>query len=109
MRGDQWRRDGLHGHLAPWSGAETSFAQIVADGLGVPMEKIGVNHGDTLNTPGNGTMGSRGLAVGGGAVVMAMDKVRTARRRSRRTCWRRRPRISRSSRERSGCEACRTE
>ena len=51
-------------------GQETSFAQIVADGLGVPMEKIGVNHGDTLNTPqGNGTMGSRGLAVGGGAVV----------------------------------------
>ena len=58
-------------------GQETSFAQIVADGLGVPMDKIGVNHGDTLNTPqGNGTMGSRGLAVGGGAVVMAMDKVR---------------------------------
>ena len=58
-------------------GQETSFAQIVGDGLGVPMEKIGVNHGDTLNTPqGNGTMGSRGLAVGGGAVVMAMDKVR---------------------------------
>ena len=76
-RRDQWRRDGLHGHLAPWSGAGTSFAQIVADGLGVPMDKIGVNHGDTLNTPqGNGTMGSRGLAVGGGAVVMAMDKVR---------------------------------
>jgi carbon-monoxide dehydrogenase large subunit len=58
-------------------GQETSFAQIVADGLGVPMDKIGVNHGDTLNTPqGNGTMGSRGLAVGGGAVVMALDKVR---------------------------------
>jgi carbon-monoxide dehydrogenase large subunit len=58
-------------------GQETSFAQIVADGLGVPMEKIGVNHGDTLNTPqGNGTMGSRGLAVGGGAVVLALDKVR---------------------------------
>src|ERR687894_714301 len=57
-------------------GQETSFAQIVADGLGVPMEKIGVNHGDTLNTPqGNGTMGSRGLAVGGGAVVMALNKV----------------------------------
>jgi aerobic carbon-monoxide dehydrogenase large subunit len=58
-------------------GQETSFAQIVSDGLGVPMENIGVNHGDTLNTPqGNGTMGSRGLAVGGGAVVMSMDKVR---------------------------------
>jgi aerobic carbon-monoxide dehydrogenase large subunit len=58
-------------------GQETSFAQIVGDGLGVSMDKIGVNHGDTLNTPqGNGTMGSRGLAVGGGAVVMAMNKVR---------------------------------
>jgi carbon-monoxide dehydrogenase large subunit len=58
-------------------GQETSFAQIVADGLGVPFDSIGVNHGDTLNTPqGNGTMGSRGLAVGGGAVVLALDKVR---------------------------------
>ena len=58
-------------------GQETSFAQIVADGLGVPFEKIGVNHGDTLNTPqGNGTMGSRGLVVGGGAVVLALEKVR---------------------------------
>lgn len=58
-------------------GQETSFAQIIADGLGVSMDVVGVNHGDTLNTPqGNGTMGSRGLAVGGGAVVLAMDKVR---------------------------------
>jgi CO/xanthine dehydrogenase Mo-binding subunit len=58
-------------------GQETSFAQIVADGLGVSMDVVGVNHGDTLNTPqGNGTMGSRGLAVGGGAVVLALDKVR---------------------------------
>jgi carbon-monoxide dehydrogenase large subunit len=58
-------------------GQKTSFAQIVADGLGVSMDVIGVNHGDTLNTPqGNGTMGSRGLAVGGGAVVLAMEKVR---------------------------------
>ena len=58
-------------------GQETTFAQIVADGLGVSMDNIGVNHSDTLNTPqGNGTMGSRGLAVGGGALVMALDKVR---------------------------------
>ena len=36
-----------------------------------------VNHGDTLNTPqGNGTMGSRGLAVGAGALMLSMDKVR---------------------------------
>jgi carbon-monoxide dehydrogenase large subunit len=58
-------------------GQETTFSQIVADGLGVSMDVVGVNHGDTLNTPqGNGTMGSRGLAVGGGAVVLAMNKVR---------------------------------
>jgi carbon-monoxide dehydrogenase large subunit len=58
-------------------GQETTFAQIVADGLGISMDVVGVNHGDTLNTPqGNGTMGSRGLAVGGGAVVLALDKVR---------------------------------
>ena len=41
------------------------------------MDMVGVNHGDTLNTPqGNGTMGSRGLAVGGAAVVLALNKVR---------------------------------
>ena len=58
-------------------GQETTFSQIVADGLGVSMDVVGVNHGDTLNTPqGNGTMGSRGLAVGGGAVVLALNKVR---------------------------------
>ncbi|MBL8128794.1 MAG: xanthine dehydrogenase family protein molybdopterin-binding subunit [Thermomicrobiales bacterium] len=57
-------------------GQETTFAQIVADGLGVSMDVIGVTHSDTLNTPqGNGTMGSRGLAVGGGAVVLALNKV----------------------------------
>ncbi|MFT4039823.1 MAG: xanthine dehydrogenase family protein molybdopterin-binding subunit, partial [Thermomicrobiales bacterium] len=57
-------------------GQETTFAQIVADGLGVSMDVVGVNHSDTLNTPqGNGTMGSRGLAVGGGALVLSMNKV----------------------------------
>jgi CO/xanthine dehydrogenase Mo-binding subunit len=58
-------------------GQQTTFSQIIADGLGVSMDVVGVNYGDTLNTPqGNGTMGSRGLAVGGGAVVLAMNKVR---------------------------------
>mgnify|MGYP000848397529 CR=1 FL=1 len=58
-------------------GQETSFAQIVAEELGVSMDVVGVNHGDTLNTPqGNGTMGSRGLAVGGGALMMAVETVR---------------------------------
>ncbi|MDQ3413266.1 MAG: xanthine dehydrogenase family protein molybdopterin-binding subunit [Chloroflexota bacterium] len=58
-------------------GQETSFAQIVADELGVDFDRIIVNHSDTLNTPhGNGTMGSRGLAVGSGALMLSIEKVR---------------------------------
>jgi CO/xanthine dehydrogenase Mo-binding subunit len=58
-------------------GQETTFAQLIADRLGGDFERVVVNHGDTLNTPhGNGTMGSRGLAVGGGALVMSIDKVK---------------------------------
>jgi aerobic carbon-monoxide dehydrogenase large subunit len=57
-------------------GQETTFAQMVADRLGADFENIFVHHGDTGNTPiGNGTMGSRGLAVGGGAIMMSADKV----------------------------------
>src|SRR5262249_14011532 len=45
-------------------GHETTFAQIVADHLGVPFDQVVVRHGDTSNTPmGNGTGGSRSLAV----------------------------------------------
>ncbi|HVB64653.1 MAG TPA: xanthine dehydrogenase family protein molybdopterin-binding subunit [Nitrolancea sp.] len=58
-------------------GQETSFAQIVSDRLGVAFDRIVVYHGDTNNTPqGKGTMGSRGLAIGGSAVVMSTDKIR---------------------------------
>ena len=58
-------------------GQETTFAQIVADTLGVDYEKIIVRHGDTRETPqGMGTMGSRGLVVGGSALVKAVDKIR---------------------------------
>ncbi len=58
-------------------GQHTTFAQIVADKLGVPFEHIVVKHGDTALTPmGQGTMGSRGLAVGGSALVRATDKVK---------------------------------
>ncbi len=57
-------------------GQETTFAQMVADRLGANFQNIFVHHGDTGNTPiGNGTMGSRGLAVGGGAISMSADKV----------------------------------
>ncbi|HEX3723376.1 MAG TPA: xanthine dehydrogenase family protein molybdopterin-binding subunit, partial [Nitrolancea sp.] len=63
-------------------GQETSFAQIVSDRLGVKFDRIVVYHGDTNNTPqGRGTMGSRGLAIGGSAVVMSTDKIRDKARR----------------------------
>ncbi|MGN6812293.1 MAG: xanthine dehydrogenase family protein molybdopterin-binding subunit, partial [Thermomicrobiales bacterium] len=57
-------------------GHETTFAQVVADELGVPMEDIIVQHGDTLGTPfGYGTYGSRSLAVGGTAIHRCTDKI----------------------------------
>ncbi|MBA2361932.1 MAG: molybdopterin-dependent oxidoreductase, partial [Chloroflexia bacterium] len=58
-------------------GQETTFAQIVADQLGVAFDQVVVRHGDTRETPmGQGTMGSRGLVVGGAALVGAVGKVR---------------------------------
>ena len=58
-------------------GHETSFAQIVADSLGVPFETVRVLHGDTAETPtGGGTGGSRSLVVGGGAVASASEGVK---------------------------------
>jgi carbon-monoxide dehydrogenase large subunit len=70
------------GTSAHGQGHETTFAQIIADHLGVAFEKIVVRHGDTLNTPmGNGTGGSRSLAVGGGAILGATLKVQDKARR----------------------------
>ncbi len=58
-------------------GQETTFAQMVADGLGVSMDDVVVVHGDTARTPaGIGTMGSRGLVVGGTALFRALEVVR---------------------------------
>ena len=58
-------------------GGATTFAQIVADAVGADYEQIIVRHGDTGSAPmGIGTFGSRGLAVGGSAVIRAADKVR---------------------------------
>lgn len=58
-------------------GQETSFAQLVADHLGADFDRVVVHHGDTGNTPqGNGTMGSRGLVLGGGALMLSLDKLR---------------------------------
>jgi carbon-monoxide dehydrogenase large subunit len=59
-------------------GQETSFAQIVADRLGVPIEDIVVLHGDTnVAHYGRDTYGSRATAVGGSALVMCIDKIVT--------------------------------
>jgi aerobic carbon-monoxide dehydrogenase large subunit len=64
---------GSHSH---GQGHETTFSQLVADGLGVPIEQIEIVHGDTAKIPyGMGTYGSRSLAVGGTAIVKAMDKI----------------------------------
>jgi carbon-monoxide dehydrogenase large subunit len=64
---------GSHSH---GQGHETTFAQLVAEGLGIPIENVEVVHGDTAKVPfGMGTYGSRSLAVGGSAIVKAMDKV----------------------------------
>jgi carbon-monoxide dehydrogenase large subunit len=62
-------------------GHETAWSQIVADQLGVPFEDVEVLHGDTQTSPrGMDTYGSRSLAVGGIAVVMAAEKVITKAR-----------------------------
>ncbi|HEX3538508.1 MAG TPA: xanthine dehydrogenase family protein molybdopterin-binding subunit [Stellaceae bacterium] len=64
---------GSHQH---GQGHETTFAQLVADQLGIPIESIEIVHGDTAKIPyGMGTYGSRSLAVGGTAIVKAMDKI----------------------------------
>lgn len=58
-------------------GEETSFAQIAADELGVGVNDVTVIHGDTAIVQyGIGTFGSRGLAVGGTAVYMAIQKLK---------------------------------
>src|SRR6058998_1987753 len=70
------------GTSAHGQGHETTFAQIIADHLGVDFDKIVVRHGDTLNTPmGNGTGGSRSLAVGGSAILQAALRVQDKARR----------------------------
>ncbi|MFL6276516.1 MAG: xanthine dehydrogenase family protein molybdopterin-binding subunit [Blastocatellia bacterium] len=57
-------------------GQETSFAQIVADQLGIDIDDITVIHGDTAIVQyGIGTFGSRATAVGGTAVYMAVEKL----------------------------------
>ncbi|MFM7345675.1 MAG: xanthine dehydrogenase family protein molybdopterin-binding subunit, partial [Tagaea sp.] len=64
---------GCHSH---GQGHETTYAQLVADRLGISIDQIEVVHGDTNKIPfGMGTYGSRSLAVGGTAIVKALDKI----------------------------------
>jgi carbon-monoxide dehydrogenase large subunit len=64
---------GSHSH---GQGHETTFGQVVADRLGIPMEDIDIVHGDTGKILfGMGTYGSRSIAVGGTAIVKAVDKI----------------------------------
>lgn len=57
-------------------GRETALAQIVADRLGVPIEKVQVLHGDTATCPnGIGALASRSTAIGGSAMQLACDAV----------------------------------
>ncbi len=58
-------------------GQETSFAQIVADELGVDIDDVTVVHGDTAMVQyGIGTFGSRATAVGGAALMLSLGKVK---------------------------------
>jgi carbon-monoxide dehydrogenase large subunit len=58
-------------------GEETTFAQVVADELGVGVTDVKIVHGDTDNTPmGWGTYGSRTTAVGGAALAVATRKIK---------------------------------
>ena len=55
---------------------ETTFAQLVSDRLGIPIENVSVVHGDTDKVQfGMGTYGSRSGAVGMAAISKALDKV----------------------------------
>jgi aerobic carbon-monoxide dehydrogenase large subunit len=64
---------GCHQH---GQGHETTFAQVVSERLGIPIENVSVVHGDTDKVQfGMGTYGSRSGAVGLSAVVKALDKV----------------------------------
>ena len=64
---------GCHQH---GQGHETTFAQVVSERLGIPIENVSVVHGDTDKVQfGMGTYGSRSGAVGISAIVKALDKV----------------------------------
>src|SRR6476646_5851542 len=66
----------LTGSHAHGQGHETTFAQVVSERLGIPLDNVSVVHGDTDKVQfGMGTYGSRSGAVGISAIVKALDKI----------------------------------
>ena len=64
------------GSLSQGQGHETTFAQIVAERLGLPIEKVKVTKGDTDIVPrGTGTYGSKSTQIGGVAAAQASEEV----------------------------------
>jgi aerobic carbon-monoxide dehydrogenase large subunit len=64
---------GSHSH---GQGHETTFAQLVSERLGIPIENVSIVHGDTDKVQfGMGTYGSRSGPVGMSAIVKALDKI----------------------------------
>lgn len=71
--GDVTVTSGTCGH---GQGHETTFAQIVADRLGIHPDRVKLRQGDTdLTSYGWGTFGSRSLVIGGGAAAVASDRL----------------------------------
>ncbi len=66
------------GSTAQGQGRETSYAAIAAQALGCKAEHVHVTHGDTAHNPaGVGALASRSTAIGGSAVLAAVEKLRT--------------------------------
>jgi carbon-monoxide dehydrogenase large subunit len=66
----------LFGTQATGQGHETSYAQMVADTLGVDMDLVDVVEGDSDKAPaGYGTVGSRSMAIGGSSIVLSAEKL----------------------------------
>ena len=66
----------LTGSSSHGQGHETSFAQVMAAKMHVPMDHVAIRHGDTMAVQqGVGTFGSRSMVMGGGSMALAADRV----------------------------------
>jgi len=72
----------LIGTQSTGQGHETSFSQMIADGLGIDLDRIDIVQGDTEKVPtGRGTVGSRSMVIGGSALYRTVDRLIDAGRR----------------------------